>query len=67
MISMKKTNGGRNRVPHILLIVLVIVITLIITALLPFDFQVKKLLFFILIILFFIAGVLVMNNANKRK
>lgn len=65
-LSMKKANGGRNRLPYIIAIVGAIVLSFVAVAFLPVEFEVKKLLFFILINVFAIAIVFVLNLARRK-
>jgi len=66
-LSMKKANGGRNRLPYILAFVVAVILSLVVVAFLPLEFAIKKLLFFILINVFAIAFVFVVNVVRKRK
>lgn len=67
-ISMRKSNGGKNRVPHIIAFVIGFVLAFVAVAFLPLTFEVKKLLFFILVILFAIISVIILNTiGSKRK
>ena len=65
-LSMKKVNGGRNRKPYILAIIVAVIIAFAIVMFLPFDFEMKKLLFFILINILAIASVFVLNLARRK-
>lgn len=63
-ISMKKKRDGKEIVKMVVTIVLALVLAIAVVAFLPIPFEVKKLLFFILIIVFAILGVII---SNKRK
>ena len=65
-LSMKKANGGRNRLPYIIAIVVAVVLAFVVVAFLPVTFEVKKLLFFVLINVFAIAIVFVLNIARRK-
>lgn len=66
-ISMRKRSGGKNRLPHIIAFVAAIVLALVVVAVLPLDFGVKKLLFFLLIIVFAMLGVILPNVMNSKR
>ncbi len=67
-ISMRKSNGGKNRIPHIIAFAAALVLAFVAMAFIPLPFKVKKLVFFVLIIVFAILGVFIMNTINlKRK
>jgi len=67
-ISMRKSNGGKNRVPHIIAFVLAVILSFVVVAFLPLSFEVRKLLFFVLIIVFAILSVVLLNTiGSKRK
>lgn len=63
-ISMKKKRDSKEIVKMVVTIVLALVLAIAVVAFLPIPFEVKKLLFFILIIVFAILGVII---SNKRK
>ena len=66
-ISMRKRGANKNRLPHIIAFVIAIVLALVSVSLLPVDFQIKKTLFFLLIVVFAILGVLIPNLMNSRR
>lgn len=65
-LSMKKSKGGKNRIPYFIAIAVAIVLALVMVVFLPVAFEVKKLLFFILINVIAIALVFVMNLARRK-
>lgn len=65
-ISMRKNQGGYSRVPHIIGFAVAIVLALMVVAFLPIPIEYKKLLFFILIIVFAILAVLIPNIIRRK-
>lgn len=65
-LSMKKSSGGKNRVPYYIAMAVAFVLALAVVAFLPVEFEVKKLLFFILLNVFAIGLVFVMNRARRK-
>ena len=65
-LSMKNMNGRKNKKPYIVAIVIAVVIAFASVAFLPFEFEVKKLLFFVLINVFAIALVFIVNMARRK-
>lgn len=66
-LSMKKTKGGGNKWPYYIAIAVAFVVAIAIVAFLPVEFEVKKLLFFVLLNVFAIGLVFVLNLARRRK
>ena len=65
-ISMRKKQGGQSRLPHIIGFAISLLLAFTVVGFLPVEAAVKKLLFFLLLIVFAILSVLI-PNVIKRK
>lgn len=65
-ISMKKRRNGKDTLFFIIAFVVAIGLAIGFVALLPVEYQIKKLLFFVLVIVFAILGVLITNVIRRR-
>lgn len=65
-ISMRKRQGGQSRLPHIIGFVVAFIAAMGLVAILPVEMEVKKLLFFLFIIVFAILSVLVPNIIRRK-
>lgn len=65
-ISMKKKRSGKETLITVLVIVLAIALAVGAVVLLPISYELKKLLFFLLIVVFAVLGVIIMNKLKRR-
>lgn len=65
-ISMRKRQGGQRRLPHIIGFAIALLLALAVVAFLPIPMEYKKLLFFILVIVFAILSVLIPNVMRRK-
>lgn len=65
-MSMRKRQGGQSRLPHIIGFAIALLLAITVVGFLPVEMAVKKLLFFLLLIVFAILSVLIPNLIRRK-